>query len=91
MIDFQQKYDGACDQRDGIRALLDAVVEKTHEIASNPPQAVMFVKELFRQNPLDPDIDQVGERENIRDQIARRHPDHAEALAGFMEKRAEVR
>ena len=67
--------------------LLDAAVDKATEIASNPPQAVMFVKELLRQNPLDPDIDRVGEREDIRDQIARRHPDHAEALAAFMEKR----
>ena len=67
--------------------LLDAAVEKATEIANNPPQAVMFVKELLRQNPLDPDIDRVTEREGIRDQIARRHPDHAEALAAFMEKR----
>ena len=67
--------------------LLDAAVEKANEIASNPPQAVMFVKELLRKNPLDPDIDRVGEREGIRDQIARRPPDHAEALAAFMEKR----
>ncbi len=67
--------------------LLEAAVEKATEIANNPPQAVMFVKELLRQNPLDPDIDRVGEREGIRDQIARRHPDHAEALAAFMEKR----
>ena len=67
--------------------LLDAAIEKATEIANNPPQAVMFVKELLRQNPLDPDIDRVSEREGIRDQIARRHPDHAEALAAFMEKR----
>ena len=55
--------------------LLDAAIEKATEIANNPPQAVMFVKELLRQNPLRSDIDRVTEREGIRDQIARRHPE----------------
>ena len=67
--------------------LLEAAIEKANEIANNPPGAVMLIKELLRKNPLDPDLERVSEREGIRDQIARRHPDHAEAMAAFVEKR----
>ena len=47
----------------------------------------MMIKELLRKNPMDPDLEAVMEREGLRDQIARRLPDHAEALAAFQEKR----
>lgn len=60
---------------------------KANEIANNPTQAVMMIKELLRRNPTDPDLEAVMERENIRDQIARRLPDHKEAIAAFKEKR----
>ena len=70
--------------------LLDAALEKAREIANNPPKAVMMIKELLAKNPQDPDLDAVMEREGLRDQIARRQPDHAEAVAAFMEKRAPV-
>ena len=46
-----------------------------------------MIKELLRKNPLEPDIDAVMEREVLRDQIVRRLPDHAEAVAAFREKR----
>lgn len=68
-------------------ALLDVAVAKAKEIADNPRRAVMMIKELLRKNPLDPDLEAVMEREGTRDQIARRHPDHAEAVAAFLEKR----
>lgn len=60
---------------------------KAEEIANNPTKAVMMIKELLRRNPLDADLESVMEREGLRDQIARRLPDHAEAVAAFMEKR----
>ena len=47
----------------------------------------MLIKELLRKNPMEADLEAVMERESIRDQIARRHPDHAEAVAAFLEKR----
>ncbi len=68
--------------------LLDVAVAKAAEIAGNPQGAVMMIKELLRKNPLDGDLEAVMERESIRDQIARQHPDHAEAVAAFLEKRA---
>lgn len=67
--------------------LLDAAVAKADEIANNPNAAVRMIKELLAKNPLDPDIEAVMERELLRDQIARRLPDHREAVTAFAEKR----
>jgi enoyl-CoA hydratase/carnithine racemase len=47
----------------------------------------MMIKELLRENPLDPDLDRVMEREQVRDRIARTLPAHAEAIGAFREKR----
>lgn len=68
--------------------LLDTAVAKATEIADNPRNAVMLIKELLRKNPMDADLEAVMERESIRDQIARRHPNHSEAVAAFLQKRS---
>lgn len=68
-------------------ALLDRAIAKADEIANNPTTAVMMIKELLAKNPSDPDLDAVMEREQVRDEIARRLPDHREAIAAFREKR----
>jgi enoyl-CoA hydratase/carnithine racemase len=68
-------------------ALFETALAKATEIADNPTNAVMMIKELLRKNPLDPDLEAVMEREGLRDQIARRLPDHTEAVTAFMEKR----
>jgi len=62
-------------------------MERAEEIANNPTQAVMMVKELLAKNPLDRDLEAVMEREGLRDQIARRLPDHTEAITAFLAKR----
>ena len=67
--------------------LLPTALAKADEIANNPTRAVMMIKELLRKNPMDPDLDAVMEREGLRDQIARRLPDHAEAVEAFLAKR----
>ena len=67
--------------------LLPTALAKAEEIANNSTPAVMMIKELLRKNPMDPDLDAVMEREGLRDQIARRLPDHAEAVSAFLEKR----
>ena len=67
--------------------LESVALEKAAEIANNPTQAVMMIKELLSRNPMDADLEAVMERENIRDQIARRLPDHREAVEAFKEKR----
>jgi enoyl-CoA hydratase/carnithine racemase len=67
--------------------LMPTAFEKAAEIANNPTGAVMMIKELLAKNPLDADLEAVMEREGLRDQIARRRPDHSEAVAAFIEKR----
>ncbi|MBI5948161.1 MAG: enoyl-CoA hydratase/isomerase family protein [Chloroflexi bacterium] len=71
----------------GPEDLFATALAKADEIANNPAGAVMMTKELLAKNPLDPDMEAVMERELLRDQIARRLPDHKEAVAAFMEKR----
>ncbi len=67
--------------------LLEVAIAKADELAGNPPSVMMFVKELLAKSPLDPDLDAVMEREQVRDRIARRLPEHAEAVNAFLEKR----
>jgi enoyl-CoA hydratase/carnithine racemase len=67
--------------------LLDAALAKADEIANNPTGAVMMIKELLAKNPTEPDLDAVMEREQMRDEVARRLPDHVEAITAFREKR----
>lgn len=67
--------------------LFETALAKASEIADNPTRAVMMIKELLNKNPLDGDLEAVMERENLRDQIARRLPDHTEAVTAFLEKR----
>jgi enoyl-CoA hydratase/carnithine racemase len=67
--------------------LIDTAVAKADEIATNPTSAVMMIKQLLAKNPLDPDLDAVMEREQVRDQLARRLPDHQEAITAFRERR----
>ena len=67
--------------------MLDAALAKADEIANNPTRAVMMIKQLLARNPLDADLDAVMEREQVRDQLARRLPDHTEAVTAFRERR----
>jgi enoyl-CoA hydratase/carnithine racemase len=67
--------------------LFETALAKANEIADNPTKAVMMIKELLARNPMDPDLEAVMEREGLRDQIARRLPDHKEAVTAFLEKR----
>ena len=67
--------------------LEEVALAKASEIANNPSQAVMMIKELLRQNPMDADLDAVMAREGHRDQQARKLPDHLEAIQAFKEKR----
>jgi enoyl-CoA hydratase/carnithine racemase len=67
--------------------LMATALARAEELANNPTTAIMMIKELLATNPLDPDLDRVMEREGVRDRIARKLPDHAEAVKAFLEKR----
>jgi enoyl-CoA hydratase/carnithine racemase len=67
--------------------LMERALAKADELANNPTGAMMMIKELLAKNPLDPDLERVMEREQVRDQIGRRTADHREAVTAFLEKR----
>jgi enoyl-CoA hydratase/carnithine racemase len=67
--------------------LLEAALTKATEIANNPTTAVMMIKELLAKNPTEPDLEAVMEREQVRDEAARKLADHKEAVTAFREKR----
>ena len=48
--------------------LEEIALAKAEEIANNPTETAMMIKELLRRNPMDADLEAVMERENIRDQ-----------------------
>ena len=70
--------------------LMDAAMERANELAGNPPATLLMIKELLWKNPLEPDLEAVWEREQVRDELARRSPEHAEAVRAFLEKRPPV-
>jgi 2-(1,2-epoxy-1,2-dihydrophenyl)acetyl-CoA isomerase len=68
--------------------LIDRAVEIGEAIAAHAPAAVARVRRAFQLNATDSDIPSVMLRENAMNAAAREEPDHAEAVAAFMEKRA---
>lgn len=69
-------------------ALLDGACAIGEQIASFAPSAIARVKRAFQLNATDSDIASVMLRENFMNATARSEPDHREAVAAFMEKRA---
>ncbi len=67
--------------------LLDTAIALAETYAANPPSAVRMIKELLTANGAEPDLAVVQRRESERLREAMRSPDHAEAIAAFMEKR----
>jgi enoyl-CoA hydratase/carnithine racemase len=67
--------------------LLDTALARADELANNPTDAVMAIKEALRLNAMEPDISAVMEREGVRDRIMRKWPSHREAVTAFQEKR----
>ena len=67
--------------------LMEAAMEKANELANNPTPSVMLIKQLLARNAMEPNIDAVMEREGVRDRIARKWPEHEEAIKAFLGKR----
>lgn len=68
--------------------LLPAAQELAATIAANPAPQLQWVKELLTQNGCETDLALVQEREMARLEEAFLSPEHKEAVAAFMEKRA---
>ncbi|HVS64744.1 MAG TPA: enoyl-CoA hydratase-related protein [Thermoanaerobaculia bacterium] len=82
------------------RGLFNAVVEPgelieralavAEEIAANAPSSLRAVKRLLTANAAEQDLDLVQQREMAELHLAYRTPEHREAVAAFLEKRAPV-
>lgn len=68
--------------------LLGAALAKAGEFAENPAPQLQMIKELLSQNACEPDLDRVQQREMAALALAFATPEHHEAVAAFMEKRA---
>ncbi|MDZ7727546.1 MAG: enoyl-CoA hydratase-related protein [Dehalococcoidia bacterium] len=67
--------------------LLDRALEIGEQLAGQPPAAISMIRDLFRQNALEGDIDTVMTREGKSLEAARATDDHKEAVRAFIEKR----
>ncbi len=68
--------------------LLDAAVELAATYAANPAPQLRMIKELLTQNAVETDLSEVQRRESRLLRACWETPEHAEAVAAFMEKRA---
>ena len=60
------------------------------ELAANPPTQLRLIKQLLTQNASEPDLAAVQRREIEAMNVANKTPEHAEAVAAFLERRAPV-
>jgi enoyl-CoA hydratase/carnithine racemase len=70
--------------------LLATAMDVAAELASNPPTQVRLIKELLTVNADESDLGTVQRREIDAMQVAYKTPEHAEAVAAFLEKRPPV-
>ncbi|MGB2695517.1 MAG: enoyl-CoA hydratase-related protein [Dehalococcoidia bacterium] len=68
-------------------SLMDEAMALAEEIAANPPNAVWGAKRLLHENAVEPNLRRLVTQESYSIREQRRLPDHAEAVAAFMEKR----
>ena len=71
-------------------ALLPAAIALGNEIADNFDGPLKTVKSLLTENAAEPDFETAQEREMSALRAAYDSPEHKEAVAAFMEKRAPV-
>ena len=67
---------------------VEAATARARSYAENAPPSLMAVKRLLTANGTEPDLDAVERRELAELAAAYRTPEHREAVAAFMERRA---
>ena len=67
--------------------MIDRALALGDQLAENPDSIMRRVKSLFSQNQLETDIHVVQQREGEALEWAMQTPEHAEAIAAFLEKR----
>jgi enoyl-CoA hydratase/carnithine racemase len=78
---------GLADQLSAPDALLDDALALAGEIAANPAPQLRMIKELLTRNSAETDLDAVQARESELIRVCWESPEHAEAVAAFLEKR----
>src|SRR3954463_5473040 len=78
---------GLADQLSAPDALLDDALALAGEIAANPAPQLRMIKELLTRNSAETDLDAVQARESEMIRACWESPEHAEAVAAFLEKR----
>src|SRR5574341_847805 len=67
--------------------LMEEAMAVAEEIAANPPSAAWAAKRLIHENAVESDLRRVVNLEGFAIREVRHHPDHAEAVQAFIEKR----
>ncbi|WP_134323255.1 enoyl-CoA hydratase/isomerase family protein [Cumulibacter soli] len=70
--------------------VLEVAMDMATELSGNPPAQLRFVKELLTANAVETDLNLIQQREHDLLEKSYKTPDHAEAIAAFMEKRPPV-
>jgi enoyl-CoA hydratase/carnithine racemase len=79
---------GLIDQVVADEAVLDIAVERALSYAENPAPQLQMIKQLLTDNGNATELDEVQRREGAALQVAFKTPEHREAVAAFLEKRA---
>jgi enoyl-CoA hydratase/carnithine racemase len=87
-------YDGAAAHAMGLadelcppEALLDHALSVAGEIAANPVPQLRMIKQLLTRNSAETDLQEIQARESEMLRACWESPEHAEAVAAFLEKR----
>jgi 2-(1,2-epoxy-1,2-dihydrophenyl)acetyl-CoA isomerase len=81
---------GLVDRLTEPEALLEEAMAMAAELAGNPPTQLRLIKGLLTKNASEPDLATVQQRELEAMNTAYKTPEHAEAVAAFLERRAPV-
>ncbi|MEY2426152.1 MAG: hypothetical protein QOI61_1724, partial [Actinomycetota bacterium] len=68
-------------------ALVDEALDVAAAIAANPAPQLQMIKQLLTANAVEGDLDEAQRRESALLRDCWKTPEHAEAVAAFMEKR----
>ncbi len=78
---------GLADELAGLDEVVEVAVARARSYGENPPQALRWIKELLTQNAGETDAGTVQRRELKRVAQGYQTPEHAEAVAAFLEGR----
>ena len=87
MLAEEAKELGLVDRVTEPEDLLDEAMAMANELAGNPPTQLRQIKALLSANAGETDLATIQQREMEALNIAYKTPEHAEAVAAFLERR----